>query len=177
MSGYDKSITRKDPQPASLSPSQGETKNFTHDPFEPPKTSQERIERMTRDGLAGLEMKYVIDDELSKDAAAKLANEGSKLDQGKEPLDLLSTMWLLDVARVMAFGAKKYASHNWRKGLARSRLTAAALRHILAYNSGQDNDPETGLSHLSHASCCLMFLREQHETHPHLDDRYKGEKK
>lgn len=104
--------------------------------------------------------------------------QGMKHDTGKEPLSLLSRVWLLGVARVMGFGAIKYAAHNWRSGLERSRLISAAMRHIIAYNEGEDQDPETGLSHLDHASCCLMFAREMHETHPHLDDRYKqGEKK
>lgn len=101
------------------------------------------------------------------------AERGVKHDQTKEPLSLLSRTWLLGVARVMSFGAKKYAAHNWRSGIERSRLLSAALRHILAYNEGEDTDPETGFSHLDHASCCLMFARETHETHPHLDDRYK----
>lgn len=99
--------------------------------------------------------------------------KGVKHDQSKEPLSLLSRVWLLGVSRVMAFGAKKYAAHNWRGGIERSRLVSAALRHILAYNEGEDTDPETGLSHLDHASCCLMFARETHETHPELDDRWK----
>ncbi len=108
--------------------------------------------------------------------AAKPLVSGVKHDSGKEPLSLLSRVWLLGVARVLDFGARKYASHNWRGGLERSRLISAALRHLLAYNEGEDNDPETGLSHLDHASCCLMFARELHETRPDLDDRYKGGK-
>lgn len=105
---------------------------------------------------------------------APTAAQGIKHDEGKEPLDLLSRIWLLGVAGVLAFGAKKYASHNWRGGIQRSRLIAAALRHLLAYNEGEDRDPESGLNHLHHASCCLMFASEMHETRPDLDDRYKG---
>lgn len=103
----------------------------------------------------------------------EFSSKGLKYDQTKEPLSLLSRTWLLGVASVMAFGARKYAAHNWRNGIERSRLISAALRHILAYNEGEDKDPETGLSHLDHASCCLMFARETHETHPELDDRFK----
>jgi Domain of unknown function (DUF5664) len=101
---------------------------------------------------------------------------GIKHDKGKEPLHLLSRTWLLGVARVLGFGATKYAAHNWRGGIERSRLVAAAFRHLLAYNEGEDVDPETGLPHLDHASCCLMFARELHETRPDLDDRYKENK-
>lgn len=97
---------------------------------------------------------------------------GTKHDAEKIRLDLLSTQWLSGVGKVLTFGAKKYAAHNWRQGIEMSRLMGAALRHITAYNGGEDNDPETGLSHLWHASCCLMFASELRETHPELDDRY-----
>lgn len=100
--------------------------------------------------------------------------KGLKFDDGKAPLDLLSPKAMTEVAKVMAFGAKKYDKHNWRNGLAWSRLVGAALRHIEAFNDGQDKDPETGLSHIAHASCCLMFLLEYEQTHPELDDRYKA---
>lgn len=96
-----------------------------------------------------------------------------KFDQDKLPLHLLSTEALNQTAAVLAFGAEKYAEHNWRKGFAWSRPLSAALRHLTAFNAGEDKDPESGLSHLAHAMCCLMFLLEFEKTHPHLDDRYK----
>ena len=99
-------------------------------------------------------------------------SEGIKHDAEKVRLDLLSPLWLTGVGQVLTFGARKYAAHNWRKGIERSRLLGACLRHVLAYLNGEDNDPETGLSHLFHASCCLMFASELHETRPDLDDRY-----
>lgn len=102
---------------------------------------------------------------------------GLKADGAKPPVDLLSTAALLATAEVLGFGARKYATHNWRKGIEWSRVLAAAMRHIIAFNAGQDLDPETGLSHLAHASCCIMFLLEYQLTHPELDDRYKGEEK
>lgn len=99
--------------------------------------------------------------------------KGLKYDSEKIPLDLLSSEALLGIAQVLAQGAKKYGRHNWRNGLHYSRLIAAALRHLLAFNAGEDLDPETKLSHLCHAGACVMFLIEQLKTHPELDDRYK----
>lgn len=96
-----------------------------------------------------------------------------KYDQDKVPLHLLSTYALNETAKVMQFGAKKYAEHNWRKGFTWSRPLSAAMRHITAFNNGEDKDPESGLSHLAHAACCIMFLLEFEKTHPHLDDRFK----
>lgn len=103
--------------------------------------------------------------------------KGLKNDQEKPDLSLFSTAWLLGVGQVLTFGKRKYAAHNWRQGILLSRLMGACLRHVLAFNAGQDLDPETGLSHLDHASCCLMFARELIETkRKAVDDRYKEKK-
>lgn len=100
---------------------------------------------------------------------------GIKHDEEKPRVDLLPTTPLLEIAKVLGFGAKKYDAHNWRGGIEYSRLIGAALRHILAYNDGEDKDPESGLSHLAHAGCCILFLLEQEAKGTGLDDRYKPE--
>ena len=100
------------------------------------------------------------------------AEAGRKLDNGKPPMDLLDRYALEQIAEVLAFGANKYSAHNWRGGIRYSRLIAAALRHLHAFNSGEDTDPETGISHVAHAGCCIMFLlwMERHRTD--MDDRW-----
>lgn len=102
------------------------------------------------------------------------APTGVKHDQNKPDMSLLSNLALIKVAEVMTYGKRKYSAHNWRGGFVWSRPLAAAVRHLFAYIGGEDKDPETGLSHLAHASCCLMFVLEFEETHKELDDRYKG---
>ena len=106
---------------------------------------------------------------------AKTTAGAIKFDQDKLPLHLLSTEAMNQTAAVLAFGAQKYAEHNWRKGFQWGRPLSAAMRHITAFNNGEDKDPESGLSHLAHAACCIMFLLEFEKTHKHLDDRYKHE--
>jgi hypothetical protein len=101
-------------------------------------------------------------------------SEGTKHDSGKARMSLLDSSWLLGVAEVLGFGEKKYAAHNWRKGLSVSRLMDAAARHQAAFNDGEDLDPESGKSHLYHASCCLMFASWMIKNRPDLDDRFKG---
>lgn len=98
--------------------------------------------------------------------------EGVKNDTGKPPVSLIYPPAVLEEARVMGFGAQKYAAHNWRKGMAHTRLSDAAMRHVLAWVSGEDLDPESGLSHLAHARCCLGILMGLIDLHPELDDRY-----
>lgn len=114
-------------------------------------------------------------------ADAKEMNErflgGRKNDQEKVQLELLSTIWLMGVGKVLTYGAKKYAPDNWRKGMKLRRMIGACMRHLTAFNDGEDKDPETGLSHIYHASCNLMFIAELFETMPDLvDDRYKSHK-
>jgi hypothetical protein len=98
---------------------------------------------------------------------------GEKHDAGKPGMHLLDRHALEEIARVLDFGAQKYAAHNWRGGIAYSRLVAAALRHLHAFNDGEDADPESGLSHLAHLGCCVMFLLNMQKTRPDLDDRHK----
>lgn len=97
-----------------------------------------------------------------------------KYDGEKPRMELLPTAPLLGVARVLTFGAHKYADHNWRLGFDYSRLIGAAYRHLSAYNDGEDVDPESGESHIDHAICTLMFLSEQIAKGTGKDDRYRS---
>lgn len=100
-------------------------------------------------------------------------NEGRKDDKDKLDWTLLPIEPLEDVVRVLEFGAKKYARDNWRKvDNAHRRYIAAALRHIVAYQKGEVNDPESGQPHLAHAACCLLFLGALDHDRP--DDRLCG---
>jgi hypothetical protein len=97
--------------------------------------------------------------------------EGTKNDEDKVGVQLLPPGPLEEIARVLDFGAKKYASWNWAKGIKFSRVYGAALRHLWAWYRGEDNDPETGLSHLAHAGCCVLFLLQYIRTKRSFDDR------
>lgn len=99
--------------------------------------------------------------------------EGVKHDQGKSRVDLLDPEFLCVVGDVLAFGAQKYAAHNWRGGISFSRLIGALLRHTFAVMRGEDIDPESGLPHTGHIGCCVMFLHWMMLHRKDLDDRYK----
>lgn len=115
-------------------------------------------------------LKPLIDAERAQQADA--AGAGSKHDAGKEPVGLIPREAMLAEARVLAFGAEKYAAHNWRKGMRWSRLGDAAMRHLLAWLDGEDIDPETGLPHLAHLRCCAGFLLTYAERGDGTDDRH-----
>lgn len=98
---------------------------------------------------------------------------GEKKDDGKPRLDLVSWPALQGLSQVLEFGSGKYSEDNWRGGFKWRRLIGAAMRHIMAFSDGEDLDPETGLSHIDHAQCCLMFLSEHIKCELGEDDRYK----
>lgn len=84
-----------------------------------------------------------------------------KFDIGKPMVSLVEKDFILGVAKVLTLGAEKYDIDNWKLGTSVEdirRYKDALLRHTLAYTSGEENDPETGLSHAYHAACNLMFL-------------------
>ena len=86
---------------------------------------------------------------------------GRKHDTGKLRYDLLPPKTVEDVVKVLTLGAEKYAPDNWKYVRPfNDRYYAAAMRHIQAWRQGEDHDPETGLPHLAHALCCLVFLNE-----------------
>jgi len=102
---------------------------------------------------------------------------GVKYDDGKIRLDLISTLAEEEIARVLTFGAKKYSAHNWRLGLPWSKLLRAARGHINSFMRGEDLDDETGIVHLAHAGCCIMFLLEYYLTGNGVDDRWNERRK
>ena len=90
--------------------------------------------------------------------------EGRKDDSGKDPWHLAPWDAFLAVVKVLAFGAGKYGDRNWEKGMAWGRVYRATISHLTAWwmredgGKGPGRDPETGMSHLWHAGCCIMFL-------------------
>lgn len=97
----------------------------------------------------------------------------AKFDSGKLPWHLLPYDAVREVVRVLGFGAKKYAERNWEKGLPHSRTFAATMRHLTAhFQDGETHDAETGISHLAHAACEILFaLAFEVRGRKELDDR------
>ena len=84
---------------------------------------------------------------------------GLKYDQGKLRYDLVPPHAIKAIADVLTYGADKYAPNSWRTvSDGETRYTAAMMRHFEAYREGEELDPETGKSHLSHCLCNLTFL-------------------
>lgn len=98
-------------------------------------------------------------------------SQGTKLDSEKPRTELMSAEALTQYAKVLTYGAKKYADFNWAKGIKYSRVIAAILRHTMLYMSGETIDPETGLSHMSAVMTNASFLIHFEKYRPEFDDR------
>lgn len=99
----------------------------------------------------------ILDDVLDVISPVK----GRKYDGGKLEYGLLPPLALEEVVRVLTFGAEKYERGNWKYVKdSKRRYFDALQRHLWAWKQGEQNDVESGMNHLAHAMCCLMFLYE-----------------
>jgi len=99
--------------------------------------------------------------------------QAQKFDEEKVPLELVDPYAVEGLAKVLGFGAKKYATNNWRGGLQYTRLIGAIKRHLAAIEKGEDIDTESGLPHVDHLGCEWMFLSYFMKHRIDLDDRWK----
>lgn len=96
---------------------------------------------------------------------------------GKAPLDLLERRADEEVARALQTGAAKYGRKNYRTiEVFATTYGAAIRRHAGAWLSGEDLDPETGLSHLAHVGANLHVLFGAEEAGTLVDDRGPAER-
>jgi len=97
--------------------------------------------------------------------------QGNKNDGGKLRWLLVPWEVMVDVVKILMFGADKYGDNNWQVVEPyKKRYLDAAMRHILGgidkktgdfvkgYVQGQVYDIETGLHNLAHAVCSLLFI-------------------
>lgn len=100
-----------------------------------------------------------------------------KFDSGKTDWSLMPFEAVEEINKVLEFGAKKYAAHNWTQGdgFRYTRVLNSLFRHLFAWSRGEDKDPESGLSHLAHAGCNIIFLLyyNRYKDRYNNDDRFK----
>lgn len=91
-------------------------------------------------------------------------------------LSVVPAVSLIYEALGMWNGAMKYGHYNWRgHPVVASIYVDAALRHIMAWQSGEEIDPQSGAPHLGHAKACLGILADALETGNLIDDRPKSD--
>lgn len=84
---------------------------------------------------------------------------GIKYDDGKARFDLIEPEFEEDIANILTMGANIYAPNSWQHVEdGKNRYYAALRRHLNAWRKGEKIDKESGMSHLAHAACNVMFL-------------------
>lgn len=92
--------------------------------------------------------------------------------RAKPQMHLIPVAALECVARVMELGAKKYGPYNWRETPVNyTTYLSADMRHGAAFLDGQDQDPESGQSHLAHKISSMLILLDAIVTGNAKDDR------
>ena len=113
-----------------------------------------------------------IDEDVKQDAETIVVSDtGGK--KGQKSIRLHALPWesLAEVGRVYAFGQDKYDDYNFRRGYDWSLSYDALQRHLWAFWNRQDNDKESGLSHLAHAAWHCFTLLFYSLTGRGTDDR------
>lgn len=96
---------------------------------------------------------------------------GLRFNEGKPQWHLVDWSALEPMVRVLEYGAEKYTPNNWKKGMSQAELMDCLLRHCFAWTRGEDNDPESKLSHMGHILSNAMMLSYMCRWRPDYDDR------
>jgi hypothetical protein len=90
----------------------------------------------------------------------------------KAPFSTVSAPVMAEVGVAMMEGALKYGRHNFRGvGVRASVYYDATIRHLFSYWEGEDQDPDSGMSHVTKAIASLMVLRDAMIQNKCDDDR------
>jgi hypothetical protein len=90
------------------------------------------------------------------------SDPGVKFDNNKARWRLFPWRGAAEVMKILEYGAKKYTENGWQTVPdGRKRYLDAAMRHLVAAMNGESRDEESGLPHLAHAACNLLFLLDR----------------
>lgn len=98
---------------------------------------------------------------------------------GKVQTREIDPNFILGIGEVLTKSRAKYEAYNWTKSTKLSTPYESMMRHIMAFQSGEDFDKETQSHHLLHAATNLMFMYYHITNNPEeSDDRFfKKDKK
>ena len=97
---------------------------------------------------------------------------GLRENKGKLKWSLVSWAALEPMVVVLMFGANKYDSWNWSRGLKYTEIIESLQRHLIAFIQGENDDKESKLAHVGHILCNAMFLSYMYLFRKDMDDRY-----
>lgn len=95
----------------------------------------------------------------SPPSEAERVAQSAAVKHAKPRMDLIPGCSLLEVAKVLTFGAAKHAEGSWKRPpFKRSDYVAAIGRHYAAILDGTTIDGESKLLHSAHLACNALML-------------------
>lgn len=119
--------------------------------------------------------KYDINHECSDECYTQ--GTSKRYNAGKVQLREISPAFILGIGEVLTKSREKYDEMNWAKKTDWSVPYESALRHLMAFQSGEDYDSESGQPHLLHCATNIMFLHYHFLNSPETDNRLFKKKK
>jgi len=105
-------------------------------------------------------------------ANEKYTNPKDIIGSDKVPLSLFPAAAVEQGSLAMLDGALKYGRDNFRVAGVRSSIYVdAMLRHLYAWNNGEDNAPDSGVNHLGHVLACAAIILDAQAQGKLNDDR------
>ena len=95
-----------------------------------------------------------------------------RFNEGKIQTKEIDPAFILGIGAVLTKSRVKYESYNWAKPTDWSVPYESLIRHLLAFQSGEDLDPEDGCHHLLKVAVNVMFLYYYTRNYPELDNRF-----
>lgn len=86
------------------------------------------------------------------DEVRVVSSTGGAKGQKRCQLGAVDPAALRALGEVAGYGAEKYDRANYLRGFAWHLSTDALYRHLLAFETGEDYDPESGLPHTAHVA-------------------------
>lgn len=102
--------------------------------------------------------------ETQKELKSDITTSGNGWEKETHKNGVVKTMFQLfdphfyeGVSKILTLGAQKYKPNNWINGN-REEYSRAVESHWNEYKKGNKIDDESGMSHLYHVACNLMFI-------------------
>jgi hypothetical protein len=111
----------------------------------------------------------ILDGEYAEQESKKQTSE--RHNQGKIQTREIDPDFILGIGEVLTKSRAKYAHFNWQKDTAWSTPYESLMRHLMAFQKGEDYDKESLCHHLLHCATNIMFLYYYTKTQPQNDDR------
>ena len=123
---------------------------------------------------------YIYESDLekidNKENKVNVSELGSlRYNNDKPQVSQIDPQFLLDFADLMTVSARKYSKWNYALGQDLTTPCDSMSRHLLKFLAGENNDKESGCSHLLHIAANAMIawcsISYHLEDNPQLDNR------